>query len=146
MIRGVHTMFYSSDADGLRSFLRDKLGFSFTDVGGGWLIFDLPEAEMGCHPADDRDGACRYARCVILLRRHRADRRRAEGPRRRVHRRRRRSRLRPRDAFQDARRRYRAALSAAICEARGEVAHMRWSRQASQPHVVQRLGAAETGE
>jgi catechol 2,3-dioxygenase-like lactoylglutathione lyase family enzyme len=57
MIRGVHTMFYSSDADGLRAFLRDKLGFPFTDVGGGWLIFDLPEAEMGCHPADDRDGA-----------------------------------------------------------------------------------------
>ena len=57
MIRGVHTMFYSSDAEGLRAFLRDKLGFPFTDVGGGWLIFDLPEAEMGCHPADDRDGA-----------------------------------------------------------------------------------------
>jgi catechol 2,3-dioxygenase-like lactoylglutathione lyase family enzyme len=51
MIRGVHTMFYSSDADALRAFLRDKLGFSFTDVGEGWLIFDLPDAEMGCHPA-----------------------------------------------------------------------------------------------
>ena len=57
MIRGVHTMFYSSDATALRAFLRDKLGFPFTDVGEGWLIFDLPEAEMGCHPADDRDGA-----------------------------------------------------------------------------------------
>jgi catechol 2,3-dioxygenase-like lactoylglutathione lyase family enzyme len=51
MIRGVHTMFYSSDADSLRTFLRDKLRFSFTDVGDGWLIFDLPDAEMGCHPA-----------------------------------------------------------------------------------------------
>jgi catechol 2,3-dioxygenase-like lactoylglutathione lyase family enzyme len=57
MIRGVHTMFYSSDAAALRAFLRDKLGFPFTDVGDGWLIFDLPEAEMGCHPADNRDGA-----------------------------------------------------------------------------------------
>lgn len=57
MIRGVHTMFYSSQADALRAFLRDKLQFPCTDVGGGWLIFDLPEAEMGCHPADDRDGA-----------------------------------------------------------------------------------------
>ena len=27
MIRGVHTMFYSSDADALRAFLRDKLAF-----------------------------------------------------------------------------------------------------------------------
>ena len=56
MIRGVHTMFYTSKPDELRAFLRDKLKFSATDVGEGWLIFDLPEADMGCHPADD-DGA-----------------------------------------------------------------------------------------
>src|SRR5688572_14493150 len=53
MIRGVHTMFYSSDADGLRAFLRDKLGFPAIDVGEGWLIFDLPEADMGVHPTED---------------------------------------------------------------------------------------------
>jgi predicted enzyme related to lactoylglutathione lyase len=41
----------------LRVFLRDKLGFSCTDGGGGWLIFDSPEADMGCHPADKADGA-----------------------------------------------------------------------------------------
>ena len=57
MIKGVHTMFYSSDADGLRNFLKDKLNLKFTDVGGGWLIFDLPEADMGCHPAEDERGA-----------------------------------------------------------------------------------------
>jgi catechol 2,3-dioxygenase-like lactoylglutathione lyase family enzyme len=57
MIKGVHTMFYSSEPEALRAFLRDKLGFAATDVGGGWLIFDLPEAEMGCHPADAKDGA-----------------------------------------------------------------------------------------
>jgi predicted enzyme related to lactoylglutathione lyase len=57
MIRGVHTMFYSSDPEGLRAFLRDKLRFPSTDVGGGWLIFDLPEADMGCHPANEGDGA-----------------------------------------------------------------------------------------
>ena len=50
-------MFYSSDAPGLRDFLRDKLGFNATDVGGGWRIFDLPEADMGCHPANEEDGA-----------------------------------------------------------------------------------------
>jgi hypothetical protein len=27
MIRGIHTMFYSSQPDELRAFLRDKLGF-----------------------------------------------------------------------------------------------------------------------
>lgn len=57
MIKGVHTMFYSSDAEGLRTFLRDKLGLKATDVGDGWLIFDLPEADMGCHPSDDKQGA-----------------------------------------------------------------------------------------
>jgi len=57
MIRGVHTMFYSSEPEALRAFLRDKLGFPFTDVGEGWLIFDLPEADMGCHPADKGEGA-----------------------------------------------------------------------------------------
>ena len=53
MIRGVHTMFYSSEPDALRAFIRDKLGLPCTDVGEGWLIFDLPEADMGCHPTED---------------------------------------------------------------------------------------------
>jgi hypothetical protein len=57
MIRGVHTMFYAAEADALRAFLRDKLRLPHTDVGGGWLIFDIPEAEMGCHPADPAKGA-----------------------------------------------------------------------------------------
>jgi catechol 2,3-dioxygenase-like lactoylglutathione lyase family enzyme len=57
MIRGVHTMFYTSEPEALRAFLRDKLGFPATDVGEGWLIFDLPEAEMGCHPPDMDKGA-----------------------------------------------------------------------------------------
>ena len=55
MIRGVHTMFYSSQPEALRAFLRDKLGFPATDVGEGWLIFDLPEADMGCHPTEGED-------------------------------------------------------------------------------------------
>jgi len=55
MIRGVHTMFYSSDAAATRAFLRDVLRFPFTDVGDGWLIFDMPEADMGCHPSGDLD-------------------------------------------------------------------------------------------
>jgi predicted enzyme related to lactoylglutathione lyase len=57
MITGVHTMFYSSEPAALRTFLRDKLQFPFTDVGDGWLIFDLPAADMGCHPADPANGA-----------------------------------------------------------------------------------------
>jgi hypothetical protein len=118
MIRGVHTMFYSSEPEALRAFLRDKLGFPCTDVGGGWLIFDLPEADMGCHPADKGDGqaASGTARRVVLLRRHREDRRRAEGARRRVHGADRRSRLRPGDALQGAGWVRSAAVSAALCQ------------------------------
>lgn len=52
MIRGMHTMFYSSEAEALRAFFRDKLGLPGTDVGGGWLIFDAPEADLGVHPTD----------------------------------------------------------------------------------------------
>ena len=57
MIRGVHAMFYTSEPEALRAFLRDKLRLPHSDVGEGWLIFDLPEADMGCHPADEKDGA-----------------------------------------------------------------------------------------
>jgi catechol 2,3-dioxygenase-like lactoylglutathione lyase family enzyme len=57
MIRGLHAMFYSSEPAAFRAFVRDKLGFSAHDVGEGWLIFDLPEADLGCHPADSAAGA-----------------------------------------------------------------------------------------
>jgi catechol 2,3-dioxygenase-like lactoylglutathione lyase family enzyme len=49
-------MFYTSEPEALRAFFRDVLGFPATDVGGGWLIFDLPEAEMGCHPTGHEEG------------------------------------------------------------------------------------------
>lgn len=53
MIRGLHGMFYSSRASELREFLRDKLSLPGTDVGGGWLIFDAPEADLGVHPTEE---------------------------------------------------------------------------------------------
>ncbi len=52
MIKGLHAMFYTTDAEATRVFLRDKLRFPAHDVGGGWLIFDMPEADLGCHPGD----------------------------------------------------------------------------------------------
>ena len=50
MIRGMHTMFYSLEPEKLRAFLRDVLRLPYSDVGDGWLIFDLPEADLGVHP------------------------------------------------------------------------------------------------
>jgi len=52
MIIGTHLLLYSLDPDADRAFFRDVLGFSHVDAGGGWLIFELPPAEMGIHPAD----------------------------------------------------------------------------------------------
>jgi catechol 2,3-dioxygenase-like lactoylglutathione lyase family enzyme len=52
VITGVHAVMFTSDADGLRAFLRDVLGFESVDAGGGWLIFALPPAELAAHPSD----------------------------------------------------------------------------------------------
>src|SRR6476661_2755773 len=54
-ITGLHTMFYSSKPDELRAFPRDVLRFPFTDVGGGWLIFEMPPADMAVHPVEAGD-------------------------------------------------------------------------------------------
>jgi predicted enzyme related to lactoylglutathione lyase len=50
-------MFYSSQADELRAFMRDKLRLTGTDVGDGWLIFNAPEADIGVHPTDGEEPA-----------------------------------------------------------------------------------------
>jgi hypothetical protein len=51
-ITGVHALLYSSEADAVRAVLRDLLGWDHIDSGEGWLIFKLPPAELGVHPAD----------------------------------------------------------------------------------------------
>jgi hypothetical protein len=56
MIRGIHAMFYSSSPEELRGFLGAKLGLKSFDIGGGWLVFDLPEAEVACHGVDSDKG------------------------------------------------------------------------------------------
>jgi len=56
MITGAHVLLYSEDPDADRAFLRDVLGFRFVDVGGGWLIFALPPAEVAVHPSDEASG------------------------------------------------------------------------------------------
>jgi hypothetical protein len=56
MINGAHVIVYSKDAEADRVFLREVLGFRHVDVGGGWLIFALPEAEVAVHPAEQGGG------------------------------------------------------------------------------------------
>jgi catechol 2,3-dioxygenase-like lactoylglutathione lyase family enzyme len=52
VITGAHMVMFTSDAEELRAFLRDVLGFESIDAGGGWLIFGLPPAELAAHPSD----------------------------------------------------------------------------------------------
>ena len=53
MIRGMHGILYTPKAEEAREFIRDKLEFDSVDAGEGWLIFQIPKAELAVHPADD---------------------------------------------------------------------------------------------
>ncbi|HWP65768.1 MAG TPA: VOC family protein [Candidatus Limnocylindria bacterium] len=51
-IVGAHALLYTSEPEALRATLRDAFGFEYVDAGEGWLIFALPAAELGVHPAE----------------------------------------------------------------------------------------------
>jgi hypothetical protein len=51
-IMGTHALLYTSEPEKLRVILRDVFGFKYVDAGEGWLIFGLPPAELGVHPAE----------------------------------------------------------------------------------------------
>lgn len=51
-IHGMHAMLYTTEAEALRALLRDVFGFPCVDAGDGWLIFQMPPAELGVHPAE----------------------------------------------------------------------------------------------
>jgi hypothetical protein len=51
-ITGTHMLFYTSEPEALRAMLRDVFGWKHVDAGEGWLIFALPPAELGVHPAE----------------------------------------------------------------------------------------------
>lgn len=51
-ITGTHALLYTADPEALRNIFRDAFGFKHVDAGDGWLIFALPPAELGIHPAE----------------------------------------------------------------------------------------------
>jgi hypothetical protein len=63
MIIGSHSIIYSKNPDADRAFLRDVLRLTNVDVGGGWLIFGLPPAEVAVHPSDKNDVHEFYLMC-----------------------------------------------------------------------------------
>jgi catechol 2,3-dioxygenase-like lactoylglutathione lyase family enzyme len=63
VITGAHAVMFTRDADALRAFLRDVLGFPSVDAGGGWLIFALPPAEVAAHPTGGDPSIALYLMC-----------------------------------------------------------------------------------
>ena len=63
MIIGAHSIVYSTKPEADRAFLRDVLKLPSVDVGGGWLIFGLPPAEVAVHPSEKNDVHEFYLMC-----------------------------------------------------------------------------------
>ena len=51
-IVGAHVLLYTTEPDALRAVWRDVFKWRHVDAGEGWLIFELPPAELGVHPAE----------------------------------------------------------------------------------------------
>ena len=67
MISGAHVIIYSTNAEADRAFFRDVLKFPHVDVGGGWLIFGLPPAEVAVHPGDANGTHEFYLMCEDIV-------------------------------------------------------------------------------
>jgi predicted enzyme related to lactoylglutathione lyase len=72
MFTGAHFLLYSKDPEADRAFLRDVLKLRAVDAGGGWLIFQLPPAELGVHPTTGGSFEQQHAEhslsgCVLYL-------------------------------------------------------------------------------
>jgi hypothetical protein len=63
VIIGAHSIVYSMSPEADRAFLRDVLKMPGVDVGGGWLIFGLPPAEVAVHPSHKNDVHEFYLMC-----------------------------------------------------------------------------------
>ena len=66
MIIGAHSIIYSKRPEADRAFLLEVLGLPSVDVGGGWLIFGLPPAEVAVHPSDENDVHEFYLMCANI--------------------------------------------------------------------------------
>jgi len=55
VITSTHVVIFADDPDKARRFFRDVLRLPNVDAHEGWLIFKLPPAELGIHPAGGPD-------------------------------------------------------------------------------------------
>jgi catechol 2,3-dioxygenase-like lactoylglutathione lyase family enzyme len=66
VIVGSHVIVFSRDPEADRAFFADVLGRPHVDAGGGWLIFNLPPAEVAMHPSEGSTGYELYLMCDDL--------------------------------------------------------------------------------
>ncbi len=61
-ITGAHMLLYTSEPEKVRAIFRDVFKWKHVDAGDGWLIFRMPPAELGVHPAagPESDGGLRH--------------------------------------------------------------------------------------
>lgn len=57
MITGTHVLMWSTDADALRAFFRDVVGFPADDPDSDWACFELPAGELAMHPGHEKAGS-----------------------------------------------------------------------------------------
>lgn len=53
MITGVSGLFFTEEPEATRDVLTELLEFDVHDAGDGWLVFDVPEADLAVHPLDE---------------------------------------------------------------------------------------------
>jgi predicted enzyme related to lactoylglutathione lyase len=66
VITGMHAIVYAEQAQAVRAFFRDVLGWDWVDAGGEWPIFATPPAELAVHPADGPERSELYLMCDDL--------------------------------------------------------------------------------
>jgi len=63
VIIGSHLVLFSRDPEADRAFLAEVLELPHVDAGGGWLVFELPPAEIAMHPTDGSPAHDLYLMC-----------------------------------------------------------------------------------
>jgi len=63
MIKGMHAIVYSRDAEADRAFFWDVLEWPYVDAHDGWLIFAQPPAELAVHPIEGAEHHELYLMC-----------------------------------------------------------------------------------
>lgn len=66
VITGSHVIVFSNDPEADRAFFADVLRWPHVHAGAGWLIFQLPPAELAVHPSDGPTGHELFLMCDDL--------------------------------------------------------------------------------